>query len=88
MRNGLDGVTPENAKRAFSGAFVTRGKTDFELFHYSAKAVKQLSFYSYASLDTYSQDIFLFHKQLSSHNQGRPLRHAIYLQAVPTRQSL
>jgi len=35
MRNGLDGVTPENAKRAFSGAFVTRGNTDFELFHYS-----------------------------------------------------
>ena len=34
MRNGLDGVTSENAKRAFSGAFVTRGRTDFELFHY------------------------------------------------------
>ena len=37
MRNGLDGVTPENAKRAFSGAFVTRGKTDFELFHYTVE---------------------------------------------------
>ena len=34
MRSGLDGVTPENAKRAFSGALVTRGKTDFKLFHY------------------------------------------------------
>ena len=35
MRTGPDGVTPENAKRAFSGAFVTRGRTDFELFHYN-----------------------------------------------------
>ena len=34
MRNGLDRVTPENVKRAFSGVFVTRGKTDFKLFHY------------------------------------------------------
>ena len=34
MRNGLDGEIPENAERAFSGAFVTSGKTDFELFHY------------------------------------------------------
>ena len=36
MRNGLDGVTPENEKQAFSGAFVTRGKTNFELFHYKS----------------------------------------------------
>ena len=35
MRNGPDGMTTENAKRAFSGAFVTRGRTDFELFHYN-----------------------------------------------------
>ena len=37
MRNGPDGdgVTPENAKRVFSGAFVTRGRADFELFHYT-----------------------------------------------------
>ena len=34
MRNDLDGVTSENAKRAFSGSFVTRGKTDFESSHY------------------------------------------------------
>ena len=36
MRNGPDGETPENAKRAFSGASVTRGKADFELFHYKS----------------------------------------------------
>ena len=41
MRNGLDGVTPENAKRAFSGALVTRGNTDFELFHCSAANKKE-----------------------------------------------
>lgn len=35
ISNGIDGA-PENAERALSGAFVTRGKTDFELFHYSA----------------------------------------------------
>ena len=39
MKNGLDGVTPENAKRAFSGAFVTSDKTDLELFNYTAVKV-------------------------------------------------
>ena len=37
MRNGLNGMTPENAKQAFSGAFVTRGKTNFKLSHYSMR---------------------------------------------------
>ena len=40
MKNGPDGVTSENAKQAFSGDLVTRGNTDFELFHYNADLIE------------------------------------------------